>query len=128
VYSITAATGVILDLDPGGMRKLHRHPNADGWQYVIDAQVAFFYAEFSGGKVDFGDAEFSGGKVSFTGAKFSGAEVAFFGAQFSGGKVDFSDPGDWSHPPLGFDESGPPPGVTLPAAARSSPGTPPPPG
>jgi oxalate decarboxylase/phosphoglucose isomerase-like protein (cupin superfamily) len=46
VYSITAATGVILDLDPGGMRKLHRHPNADGWQYVIDAQVAFFYAEW----------------------------------------------------------------------------------
>jgi hypothetical protein len=32
VYSITAATGVILDLDPGGMRKLHRHPNADRQQ------------------------------------------------------------------------------------------------
>ena len=29
-------TGVILDLEPGGLRELHWHPNADEWQYVID--------------------------------------------------------------------------------------------
>jgi oxalate decarboxylase len=33
-------TGVILDLDPGALRELHWHPNADEWQYVIDGQVS----------------------------------------------------------------------------------------
>src|SRR5262249_10931324 len=28
-------TGVILDLEPGGLRELHWHPNADEWQYLI---------------------------------------------------------------------------------------------
>jgi oxalate decarboxylase len=32
-------TGVVLDLDPGALRELHWHPNADEWQYVIDGQV-----------------------------------------------------------------------------------------
>jgi oxalate decarboxylase len=32
-------TGVILDLDPGGLRELHWHPNADEWQYVISGKV-----------------------------------------------------------------------------------------
>jgi oxalate decarboxylase len=33
-------TGVVLDLDPGGMRELHWHPNADEWQYVIDGEFS----------------------------------------------------------------------------------------
>jgi len=33
-------TGVILDLDPGALRELHWHPNADEWQYVIDGRVS----------------------------------------------------------------------------------------
>lgn len=33
-------TGVILDLEPGGLRELHWHPNADEWQYIIDGQVS----------------------------------------------------------------------------------------
>ncbi len=33
-------TGVILDLDPGGLRELHWHPNADEWQYVIDGEFS----------------------------------------------------------------------------------------
>ena len=33
-------TGVILDLDPGGLRELHWHPNADEWQYVIDGNIS----------------------------------------------------------------------------------------
>ena len=33
-------TGVILDLDPGGLRELHWHPTADEWQYVIDGEVS----------------------------------------------------------------------------------------
>lgn len=33
-------TGVVLDLEPGGERELHWHPNADEWQYVIDGQLS----------------------------------------------------------------------------------------
>ena len=33
-------TGVILDLEPGGFRELHWHPNADEWQYVIEGKVS----------------------------------------------------------------------------------------
>ncbi len=31
----TTMTGVVFDIDPGGLRELHWHPNADEWQYVI---------------------------------------------------------------------------------------------
>jgi oxalate decarboxylase len=33
-------TGVILDLEPGGLRELHWHPTSDEWQYVIDGQIS----------------------------------------------------------------------------------------
>ena len=33
-------TGVILDLEPGGLRELHWHPNADEWQYVIEGDFS----------------------------------------------------------------------------------------
>jgi oxalate decarboxylase len=33
-------TGVILDLEPGGFRELHWHPNADEWQYVVEGKVS----------------------------------------------------------------------------------------
>jgi oxalate decarboxylase len=33
-------TGVVLELDPGALRTLHWHPNADEWQYVIDGNVS----------------------------------------------------------------------------------------
>jgi oxalate decarboxylase len=33
-------TGVILDLESGGLRELHWHPNADEWQYVIEGRVS----------------------------------------------------------------------------------------
>jgi oxalate decarboxylase len=36
----TTVTGVILELDPGALRELHWHPNADEWQYVIAGQAA----------------------------------------------------------------------------------------
>jgi oxalate decarboxylase len=36
----TTITGVILDLDPGALRELHWHPNADEWQYLIDGRVS----------------------------------------------------------------------------------------
>lgn len=33
-------TGVVLDLEPGGLRELHWHPTSDEWQYVIDGQIS----------------------------------------------------------------------------------------
>jgi oxalate decarboxylase len=36
----TTITGVILDLEPGALRELHWHPNADEWQYVISGDVS----------------------------------------------------------------------------------------
>ncbi len=36
----TTMTGAILDLDPGGLRELHWHPNADEWQYVLEGTVS----------------------------------------------------------------------------------------
>ncbi len=36
----TTMTGVVLDLEPGGLRELHWHPTSDEWQYVIEGQVS----------------------------------------------------------------------------------------
>jgi oxalate decarboxylase len=36
----TTVTGVVLDLEPGALRELHWHPNADEWQYVISGKVS----------------------------------------------------------------------------------------
>jgi oxalate decarboxylase len=36
----TTITGVVLDLEPGGLRELHWHPTSDEWQYVIAGQVS----------------------------------------------------------------------------------------
>jgi oxalate decarboxylase len=33
-------TGVVLDLDPGALRTLHWHPNADEWQYIVEGTVS----------------------------------------------------------------------------------------
>jgi oxalate decarboxylase len=30
----------VLDLDPGALRTLHWHPNADEWQYVVEGEVS----------------------------------------------------------------------------------------
>jgi len=32
-------TGVYFEIDPGGMRELHWHPNADEWQYIVEGTV-----------------------------------------------------------------------------------------
>ncbi len=33
-------TGVVLDLEPGGLRELHWHPTSDEWQYVVKGQIS----------------------------------------------------------------------------------------
>jgi oxalate decarboxylase len=41
-------TGVILDLEPGALRELHWHPNADEWQYVIEGDLSVTMFGFHG--------------------------------------------------------------------------------
>jgi oxalate decarboxylase len=36
----TTITGVVLELEPSGLRELHWHPNADEWQYVLEGQTS----------------------------------------------------------------------------------------
>ena len=36
----TTIMGVVLDLEPGGLRELHWHPTSDEWQYVLEGQVS----------------------------------------------------------------------------------------
>ena len=92
-------------------------------------RVSFDGVTFAGGQVSFDGVTFAGGQVSFDDAAFADGTVSFDGATFAGGEVSFTRPWDWSHPPRfapGFDKPGPPPGVTLPAAAARIPGTAPP--
>lgn len=34
----TTIAAALVEVDPGGMRELHWHPNADEWQYYIEGQ------------------------------------------------------------------------------------------
>jgi oxalate decarboxylase len=36
----TTITGVVLELEPGGLRELHWHPTADEWHYVIAGDIS----------------------------------------------------------------------------------------
>jgi oxalate decarboxylase len=33
-------TGMVFEIDPGGLRELHWHPNADEWQYVLSGRAS----------------------------------------------------------------------------------------
>jgi oxalate decarboxylase len=43
----TSMAGSLLEIEPGAMRELHWHPNADEWQYYIEghAEMSIFLAE-----------------------------------------------------------------------------------
>ncbi|MDR6661290.1 oxalate decarboxylase [Tardiphaga robiniae] len=43
----TSMAGSLLEIEPGAMRELHWHPNADEWQYYLEgeAEMAVFLAE-----------------------------------------------------------------------------------
>jgi oxalate decarboxylase len=45
----------IVDVDPGGMRELHWHPNADEWQYYVSgkARMTVFGAEGAANTFDY---------------------------------------------------------------------------
>ncbi|GII32647.1 hypothetical protein Pmi06nite_60890 [Planotetraspora mira] len=52
---------------------------------------------------------------------FSGGKVSFNEMTFSGGEVDFSDPRDWSRPPVGLPDQAP--GLHLPTFRDGTPKT-----
>jgi oxalate decarboxylase len=58
----TTVTGVILELEPAGLRELHWHPNADEWQYVIQGQISVTlfgsHARFRTETLDKGDVAY----------------------------------------------------------------------
>ena len=33
-----ATAAALVEIDPGGLREMHRHPNADEWQYCIEGR------------------------------------------------------------------------------------------
>jgi oxalate decarboxylase len=51
----TTIAAALVEVDPGGMRELHWHPNADEWQYYISGQgrMTVFAAEASANTFDF---------------------------------------------------------------------------
>jgi oxalate decarboxylase len=51
----TTMTGAILDLEPGAIREMHWHPNADEWQYYIsgNARMTVFMAQGNAETVEF---------------------------------------------------------------------------
>ncbi|MGW9613345.1 pentapeptide repeat-containing protein [Streptomyces diastaticus] len=83
-------TGVIIDgnLDFDGATFSGAKVTFDGATFS-GAKVTFAGASFSGGAVSFDDATFSACVMSFFRATFSGAKVTFHGATFSGGIVSF---------------------------------------
>ena len=38
-FPISTITAVLVEVEPGGMRELHWHPNADEWQYYISGEA-----------------------------------------------------------------------------------------
>jgi oxalate decarboxylase len=58
----TTIAAALVDVDPGGMRELHWHPNADEWQYFISGQARMTVFA-SGGKARTFD--YQGGDVGY---------------------------------------------------------------
>ena len=85
-----------------------------GRALFAERQVNFIRAQFTGGQVYFRSAQFTGGQVDFGGAEFTGGLVDFVGSRLADGQVNFSEPNDWSSPPMfpaGLEE--PTPGVLI---------------
>jgi|SRR6218665_303808 len=94
----TTITGSLMELQPGALRELHWHPNADEWQYFIsgNAEVTVFLAE--GESVT---EQFSTGDVGYVpmGAghyiKNTGSEVCRILIGFNSGHYQSIDLSEW---------------------------------
>lgn len=51
----TTMSGAILELEPGAIREMHWHPNADEWQYYVSgtARMTVFMAQANAETVEF---------------------------------------------------------------------------
>ncbi|MFF2236508.1 pentapeptide repeat-containing protein [Streptomyces anulatus] len=76
---------------PKGTHRSWQGCDLDLTGVIIDGDMDFRSAEFSGGTVNFRGAEFSGGDVNFRDATFSGSNVSFGNARFSGSDVSFGN-------------------------------------
>lgn len=58
----TTMTGVILELEPGALRELHWHPNADEWQYLLSGTIR---ATLFGSRGRYREATLEAGDVGY---------------------------------------------------------------
>ncbi len=90
--------GSVIELEPGGLREMHWHPNADEWQYYLDgnAEMTVFLAE--GNAVT---EQFEAGDVGYVpmGAghyiKNIGSEVCRILIGFNSGHYEAIDLSEW---------------------------------
>lgn len=90
--------GSVIELEPGGLREMHWHPNADEWQYYLDgnAEMTVFLAE--GNAVT---EQFEAGDVGYVpmGAghyiKNTGSEVCRILIGFNSGHYEAIDLSEW---------------------------------
>lgn len=91
-------TGTVFEIEPGGLRELHWHPNADEWQYFIQgkAEMGVFLAERN-----FVKEEFEAGDVGYVpmGAghyiKNTGNEKLIVLLGFNSGRYEAIDLSSW---------------------------------
>jgi oxalate decarboxylase len=94
----TTMTGSIIELQPGAMREMHWHPNADEWQYYLSgqAEMSVFLAEATVVK-----EEFNAGDVGYVpmGAghyiKNTGTTVCRILIGFNSGRYESIDLSEW---------------------------------
>ena len=61
-FPVSTIAAALVEVDPGGMRELHWHPNTDEWQYYIEGQARMGVFGASGQARTF---DFSAGDVGF---------------------------------------------------------------
>jgi len=61
-FPVSTIAAALVEVDPGGMRELHWHPNIDEWQYYIEGQARMGVFGASGQARTF---DFSAGDVGF---------------------------------------------------------------
>ena len=61
-FPVSTIAAALVEVDPGGMRELHWHPNTDEWQYYIEGQARMGVFGASGQARTF---DFRAGDVGF---------------------------------------------------------------
>ncbi|MFN6189668.1 MAG: cupin domain-containing protein [Planctomycetia bacterium] len=94
----TTMTGVILELEPGALRELHWHPNADEWQYLLTGTIR---ATLFGSRGRYREATLETGDVGYIPQGYGhsleniGAERAKILIVFNSGEYQTVDLSQW---------------------------------